>query len=451
MSTQAEYEARAEPIALNPKVGEQNRRLELVANRVVRKFDEVMEQMRIGGRKAKYDDAAFEFEGGAQDKLRKKHYDKSLRLLWKAEREAPYLGFKDCSAAERELTEMAEKTMDKEEQEMRRQLTLPEYKELLNTHYTKREKEAIVAILAAIGHGEAYAWLVSAEMLGMVKSTGARAALTMQVFEEAKHFVVLRELIRAFDVPVPRQSAWEYMMLEGVIKAKGLDKFFGMNVLIEGIALSFFGMLSTYPGLDLLRRFHLDESRHTALPQNYFKEFPLSKQESKSPIARMRRLKMLMPALALIPYLEDDLAVLGVDAFEFGGSVLRKVITLSERNGFYLPLPADKVTSTLNMLFNGYCMATRPTHSFKDFMIAETTKGKAERRVEKKVFEPGAVKAKTKAKAAKSTKPTKATKSATKATKAKTRSKGASASKRRTSKTTPQSAKPVYAAAQAQA
>lgn len=52
-------------------------------------------------------------------------------------------------------------------------------------------------MLSAIGHGEAYAWLVSAELLGHVKSTGARAALTMQVLEEAKHFVVLRELLRA--------------------------------------------------------------------------------------------------------------------------------------------------------------------------------------------------------------------------------------------------------------
>ncbi|MGB0591750.1 MAG: hypothetical protein ACPGU1_18895 [Myxococcota bacterium] len=385
-----QFETCATAVTLNPQVGAANRRLERVASRVVRKRDDLLERFKLGGRKARYDDEAFEFEGGAQDALRKKHYDKSLRLLWKAEKEAPFLGFKDCSAAERELTEMAEKSMDAEELELRRQLSLPEFKALLDSHYTLREKEAIVAILAAIGHGEAYAWLVSAEMLGMVKSTGARAALTMQVFEEAKHFVVLRELIRAFDVPVPRQSAWEYMMLEGVIKAKGLDKFFGMNVLIEGIALSFFGMLSTYPGLDLLRRFHLDESRHTALPQNYFKEFPLSKQESKSPVARMRRLKMLMPALALIPYLEEDLAVLGIDAFEFGGSVLRKVITLSERNGFYLPLPATTVTATLNMLFNGYCKVTRPNHVACDFMVAETTKGRAERQVEETVFEPSA-------------------------------------------------------------
>ena len=51
---------------------------------------------------------------------------------------------------------------------------------------------------------EAYAWLVSASLLTQVQSTGAKAAVTMQVMEEAKHFVVLRELIQAFGVDVPR-------------------------------------------------------------------------------------------------------------------------------------------------------------------------------------------------------------------------------------------------------
>ena len=96
------------------------------------------------------------------------------------------------------------------------QLNLPEYKAKLNEAYTPRQKQAIVNVLSSIGHGEAYAWLVSARLLGQVKSTGGRAAFTMQVLEEAKHFIVLRELLRAFDVPIPRQSAWDYLFLEGL-------------------------------------------------------------------------------------------------------------------------------------------------------------------------------------------------------------------------------------------
>jgi hypothetical protein len=108
----------------------------------------------------------------------------------------------------------------------------------------------------------------------------------MQVVEEAKHFVVLRELIQAFDVPVPRLSAWEYLLLEGSLKARGLDKFYAMNVVIETIALSIFGLLADKPGLEVLRLFHLDESRHTALPDNYFKEFPMTAWQRSNPRAR---------------------------------------------------------------------------------------------------------------------------------------------------------------------
>ena len=101
-----------------------------------------------------------------------------------------------------------------------------------------------------------------------MKSTGARAALTLQVVEEAKHFVVLRELLQAFEVPIPRQSAWEYLFLEGVLGARGVERLYGMNVLVEGIALGLFGLLNHLPGLEVLRLFHLDESRHTGLPSN---------------------------------------------------------------------------------------------------------------------------------------------------------------------------------------
>ena len=373
-------------IHISERTSQFNRRAEAAANWWVRRIDGAKERFRLSGRAADYDDEAFEFRGGARDSLRRKHYDKSLRLMWKAEREAPWLGFADATRAERQLEEMALHAMTDEEREQRRRLTLPEFKELLDREYTRREKEAIVAVLAAIGHGEAYAWLVSASLLQEVKSTGARAALTMQVMEEAKHFVVIRELLRAFDVPIPRQSAWEYMFLESVMKSDGLEKLFGMNVAVEGIALSLFGLLSEMPGLEVLRLIHLDESRHTALPANYFKEFPMSEWQKRNPAARMRRLKIILPALLLIPYLEDDLAELGIDAFEFGGSVLAKVTYLAERVGFHLPISRSALLLILNKLFNTYCEITREGHEERAFVKADTTTGVRERAVEQEVF-----------------------------------------------------------------
>ena len=372
----------------NPRAVRTNIAVEEMVNSIVRQYDDTMRVLHLGGRKAQYDDHRFEFLGGASDAIRRAHYDKSLRLLWKAENNAPFLSFRDCTTAERDLMDLALRSLTDEEKAARKRLALPEFKALLNREYTREQKQAIVNILAAIGHGEAYAWLVSAELLGIVKSTGARAALTMQVVEEAKHFVVLRELLQAFDVPIRRQSVWEYLLLESAYKAPGLDKFFGMNIVAEGIALSLFGMMSHLPGLEVLRLFHLDEARHCGLPQNYFAEFPMTEWERTNPRSRARRLGIIMPALALIPYLEGEMAVLGIDVFDFGGSVVRKLVTLAGRNGFALPLPPEEILARMNRLFNVYCKLTRPEHQRKNFMKSDSTVGAAERAVEEAIFQP---------------------------------------------------------------
>lgn len=377
---------RFEKLPVNRRAMEVNRGIERVVNVAVRGWDRALRRAGLGGRKANYDDLRYEFLGGPGSSLRTKHYDKSLRLLWKAELSAPYLGFSDASREEKVLYDLALANLGAEERRERERLSMPEYKALLDREYTPREKQAIVNILSAIGHGEAYAWLVSAELLGQVQSTGARAALTMQVLEEAKHFVVLRELLAAFDVPIRRQSAWEYLLLENVYKARGVQKLFGMNVLVEGIALGLFGLMGDMPGLELLRLFHLDESRHTGLPVNYFAEFPLTRWERLDPFARLHRLRIVLPTLALIPLLEEDLAEIGIDAFEFGGSVIRKVSLLAERAGFEMGLPREELLALLDRLFNAYCARTRPGFSPRRFVDAETTRGAAQLEVERDIF-----------------------------------------------------------------
>jgi hypothetical protein len=375
-----------EKLRVNERAAQINRDVERAVNRVVRNYDSVMGALGIGGRRAAYDDEAYEFIGGAKDSLRKKHYDKSLRLLWKAEHAAPWSTFKDAGEAERWLMSAAERSMTDEEKRTRAKISSTEFKELLSREYTPEQKRALVAILSKIGHGEAYAWLVSASMLNEVKSTGARAAVTMQVMEEAKHFVVLRELIQAFDVPIPRQGVWDYLLLEGCLRAKGLDRFFGMNVLVETIALSIFGLLADKPGLEVLRLFHLDESRHTALPNNYFREFPLTEWQKRNPKARVSRLTMSLPAVPLVLHLEPELAELGIDVFDFAGSVLRKAVHLAERAGFLLPLPGPKLLATFNEVFNAYCKLTREDHQHRDYMAADTTSGAMEAAVEHEIF-----------------------------------------------------------------
>jgi len=373
-------------VPYSPRAAALNRALERVANFGVRRLDGVLGRVRLGGRRADYDDEAYAFEGGMNDRMRAKHYDKSLRLLWKAEQHAPWTSFRDLSPLEKQLQDQADRALAPAEKTQRERIRSPEFRAMLKREYTEREREALATVLSAVGHGEAYAWLVAADLIATVRSTGAKAALAAQVIEEAKHFLVLRELVHAFEVEVPRLSAWEYLLLERVLKTDGLEKFFGMNILVEGIALSLFGALSHLPGMEVLRLFHLDESRHTALPMNYLKEFPLSGWQRHSPFTRLNRMRLVVPALPLILLLEEDLSELGIDAFELGGTVLRKTSSLADRAGFHLPIPNEHVVALINVFFNGYCLATRPGHRYRDFRRSETTRGRSELAVEERVL-----------------------------------------------------------------
>ena len=187
-------------------------------------------------------------------------------------------------------------------------------------------------------------------------------------------------------MPIPRLSVWEYVLLERTFKSKGLEQFFGMNVVVEGFALGLFGMMAHLPGLEVLALFHLDESRHTALPANYFKEFPMTWWGSRDPRAQVRRLSLILPALPLLPFVEADLAVLGVDAFDFGGSTARKILNLADRVGFRYAVPRPQLEQFIDWLFNSYCQATRPEHQRRTYMRSDTSRGDDIRAVEATVF-----------------------------------------------------------------
>ncbi len=360
--------------------------VEDVVNRVVRGFDSLARPLGLGVRTSNYDDLAFAFVGGTGERLRKAHYDKSLRLLWKAEQHAPYTDFRDCTSDERHLLQMAEDAMDGELKSELQRVRSGDFRAELDRHYTPEQKQAIVNILSTIAHGEAYAWLVSADLLAHVKSTGGRAAMTMQVLEEAKHFVVLREVIHAFGCEVPRMNVWEYIALENILKEEGLEKFFGMNVIVEGLALSIFGAMASFPALDVLRLFHLDESRHTALPHNYFHDFPMTTWQKVNPLSQVRRTLLIIPAIPFLFRLEKDFATVGIDVFDFAGSVLRKVLHLSNRVGFRIPLPESIALAGINDLFNLYCSLTRENHVPRNFVAAEATLGESELEVEREIF-----------------------------------------------------------------
>ena len=84
--------------------------------------------------------------------------------------------------------------------------------------------------------------------------------------------------------------------------------------------------------------------------------------------------------------LEEDLAELGIDVFAFGGSVIRKIAVLAERNGFDLPADNETLLGLLNKVINAYGKVSRPAHEARDYIAQETTKGRDELEIEGEVF-----------------------------------------------------------------
>ena len=132
-------------IKVNETAQRVNETSERYLNMLVRGLDNALGTVGLGGRKADYDDEHDEFVGGAKHELRKKHYDKSLRLLWKAEQHASWSSFHDLTRDEEMLMKMADDALNENEKREVARIKTAEFKALLNREYTPAQKQAIVS------------------------------------------------------------------------------------------------------------------------------------------------------------------------------------------------------------------------------------------------------------------------------------------------------------------
>lgn len=356
----------------------------------VHRLGTVLEKaVRLPRRALPYDDRTATFIGGDMEGITHRNYETALRRLWKAEVVAPELGLHDASGEElRDHADPAAATL-REISRMRAEIASKKFEETIRRHYTPGQRKALARLLSIILHGEAYALFTSASLLPVVKGTGPKLAMAMQVMEEAKHFIVMRELVKRIDRIYP-QSAWDFQLLEGVLKASPINRLFGMNVVVESVAMNFFSTFATFPGLEnVLKMFHLDESRHSGFPQSYTKEAPLSFLERHSPIRQLRRGWMLVPLFGLLFEVEDDAREIGIDIYEFGGKCLDKVFRLSERSGFYTTLNRKDAMRAYNLAINAYRKGVlRDSYpGFTDFTLDKTVIRDVEmKRLEEEVF-----------------------------------------------------------------
>jgi hypothetical protein len=141
-------------------------------------------------------------------------------------------------------------------------------------HLNPAQREAMGHVFTVLLWGELAAWNVAADLARALPDVDAKMAATGQVFDEARHFRVLRDYLDRAGVKLPKLNPYGRRLLEGLLDTDSLlQKLYGMQLVVETLALAIFKELAegtTEPVLgELLRYIERDEARHVALGVMY--------------------------------------------------------------------------------------------------------------------------------------------------------------------------------------
>jgi hypothetical protein len=173
-------------------------------------------------------------------------------------------------------------------------------------------------LLSVLLWGELAAWAISADLAERIDDIEAKMAATSQAHDEARHFYVLRDYLRATGEEIPRLGGIARRLLVMILETDNLvHKLVGMQLLVESNALGIFhGLVETdiEPVLtELLPYYEKDEARHVGLGVMYLPRLlrQLSDWEAAGVVGfQVRCLSLLMTGGNL---LRPEFAALGMD------------------------------------------------------------------------------------------------------------------------------------------
>jgi hypothetical protein len=205
-------------------------------------------------------------------------------------------------------------------------------------HLAPDKREALARVFSIILWGELAAWTVSAELAERIEDIDAKMAATSQVFDEARHFDVMRDYLRLLGCPIPPLDAYSRVVLRELLATESLVyKLVGMQLLVENAALGLFKMVGrarVEPVLsDLLPYFEKDEARHVGLGINYLPTLlaELGPLETLKLNLFQARIYTLLFWDTLL--LREDLEVLGLDPNESTRFSLRLQLDIATQMG----------------------------------------------------------------------------------------------------------------------
>jgi hypothetical protein len=172
-------------------------------------------------------------------------------------------------------------------------------------------------LLTVLLWGELAAWNISADLALEITDVDAKMAATGQVFDEARHFTVLRDYVRLLG-PTPEIGALPRTLLRKVLGAPTLaTKLVGMQLLFETNAVVIFRRIAesqVCPILsELLPYFERDESRHVGLGVMYVPKLVARMSRAEARRTARFHLECVLLLMASGFTFREDFEKLGLD------------------------------------------------------------------------------------------------------------------------------------------
>jgi len=184
---------------------------------------------------------------------------------------------------------------------------------------TEEKRQALLKILAVLLWGELAAWKISADLALHLEPLEAKLAATAQAHDEARHFYVMYEYMSLLgEVPHELGPAAE-AVLTGTLETRDLTrKLMGMQLMIEPMALTLFQLIRRHeidPLLcELLVLYQRDEARHVALGVLHLPKLLRAMGPVEAAGLWAWQFRQFWNEFSLVRELEEELAVLGIDA-----------------------------------------------------------------------------------------------------------------------------------------
>jgi hypothetical protein len=257
--------------------------------------------------------------------------------------------------------------------------------------FPESKRDAFARVASVLLWGELAAWSISADLALKLEDTPAKMAASSQVFDEARHFYVLRDYLWRAGVPVRQLGGWSRRLLVELLETDNLlYKVVGMQLLVESTAVVMFRMIAEAklePVLtDLLYYFERDEARHVGLGVLTLPEVLAGLSERDAVrlwwFQTRMNLEMTMGGITLRHAFDDlgiDQAEMNLQGFKYHSEIVRRMRRDHDEKTTEATKGLFKISRKAQDSFQEFFFPTKPRSMLQARMfdavvsVAETT------------------------------------------------------------------------------